>query len=369
MKQLKQIILPIQTGDEAIKANNIYDPRFYINSHLTTSSMSEEEQNNLFVARRQIGQIPPQLFQKPHPKRSVKSDNPPFSSPFYGKIGFGQIIMSSIEFAKNDNLKILGLTQNGNYFSFPQNSQPTSLLNLSVKPAFLSFCGSECFTVYLNHVISIDLHSGNVTDYKIVVFNNMTVVNGCSKFIVLGYNDSTAQIINRNTKKVTQLNLYRGKVTCLDISLNFGVVVIATEDGVITVADLYTGDTIRNIMVNFTVHQICITKTWGFIVTSSNDKSGQKFISCYTINGRFIRQKEAQSVADSIVTWSSTSGFDYIAVNLSGIVNFSEAFFLKFSPKYNRYSGKICRMEYSDKMKSLVVVRENGEYEIHPIQM
>ena len=80
MKQLKQIILPIQTGDEAIKANNIYDPRFYINSHLTTSSMSEEEQNNLFVARRQIGQIPPQLFQKPHPKRSVKSDNPPFSS-------------------------------------------------------------------------------------------------------------------------------------------------------------------------------------------------------------------------------------------------------------------------------------------------
>ncbi|EAY17919.1 hypothetical protein TVAG_225450 [Trichomonas vaginalis G3] len=183
----------------------------------------------------------------------------------------------------------------------------------------------------------------------------MTVINGCSKFIVLGYNDSTAQIINRNTKKVTQLNLYRGKVTCLDISLNFGVVVIATEDGVITVADLYTGDTIRNIMVNFTVHQICITKTWGFIVTSSNDKSGQKFISCYTINGRFIRQKEVQSVADSIVTWSSTSGFDYIAVNLSGIVNFSEAFFLKFSPKYNRYSGKICRMEYSDKMKSLVV--------------
>lgn len=344
-----------QLGEEAVKAYNVYDPKLYYGY--------QGDRVELTTTRKQIGQVPPQLFNRPHPKR-LKPDLPQLPPPVFGRLNVSdKVVMANFCGNKYDDAKFNCVLANGSFFS--QNAS-NPLLVTEDKLQHISFFGNEAFTIYENHVYSIDLLTGKLTDYKIIVFNNVTVIKGSKNIIVLGYLDSTAQIIDRKTQRVTQLNLYRGSVTAADISPSFGVVAIATDDGVITIAESSTGTTIRNIQVNAKCSALCITKSWGFIVAATQDKSGSKSICVFTINGRFIRTREVQSNADMIETWTSPSGFDYCIIVLAGIVNVCEAFYLNFSPKFNKYSTHVCRVEYNERFRAVCTVREFGEYEVFP---
>ena len=69
-----------QNGEKAIKANNTFLPEMYQNIWNNESLSDPIQRSQIEAIQCHVGQIPPQLFDNPHPKRMKKSLNKSFIS-------------------------------------------------------------------------------------------------------------------------------------------------------------------------------------------------------------------------------------------------------------------------------------------------
>ena len=289
-----------QQGEEAAKSLNVFHYLSYEGAvDIDKIENAVEKQSTISIIHN-FGQTPKQLFKKPHPKR-----NPLPSDVFYRFEKHYSQLTQSAAYLKDLN----GLSVSDTIIT------PTGHL-LAIGPQKLFLPGNS--TRYLewghfDHSIRIFQTDNN---RKIAVFESLHIgqvsnaVFADSDTLITGGEDKTVCIWTFSNGKKNAIDLksclrgHRGRITCLDASRPFSVIVSGSEDRTVIIWDLnrqqytksLTGhrNAITNISINHNNGDILTCdgidcKLWdinGELIASKDAGEGDNVCSCIVYQGK-----------------------------------------------------------------------------------
>jgi hypothetical protein len=107
---------------------------------------------------------------------------------------------------------------------------------------------------------------------------------------------------------------------------------------------------------------VAVTSGWGFVVVHSmviEKGITSFFLSVYTVNGEFIRQRPIKSEITCWSHWTSSAGFDYfVAATSEGDICTFEAFYLDLEKTILPRLSKIMSLQYEPADQLLAVFAE-----------
>jgi hypothetical protein len=348
--------------------------------------------------------LPHRLFANRHPHRVCHSwvrapfDHPivcqlPAVSIVYGSIRYKELFLYEVEYIETEG-NIVNVTVNlmnvENLREVAPRRSSADIIDdgmtfqsrISI-PNFSEFGAPLQCTSLGNLVAVIDCHkpsvalidvtTGSRTDLRFHHSSVISVYQDAGWLVTAGC-DAIVNVFSPTdrTFPLFSIPLYRDEITCCAISAEFNLIASGTRDGFLILSSLERGSHVHVIDLNGKrPSAVLITGAWGFvIVTATKLEAGnlEHSISVYSVNGIFIRQMVIQDAAISWTTWSSATGFDFLAFATGqGKLYSCEVFFLDFqsikSPKLN---GQVVNLRYHPRELGLLVLCSNAELLLVP---
>ena len=387
-----------QNGVDAYKSNNTFHPFMYSNvwNEYFNSNLIEELATNYQLTKdqqtkriKQIedilsdnGQIPLQLFTNPHPRKGTLlakrtstssingSKNIIITSPTAFKLSNDtQLVLSSFfmgkprGFAVTVNGKLLSIHIRGNTASVVSTDNidmsyfgtfSTTGIGISgfgdtlTNKSFVCTVGIGTSFMLYKPQEKIALRSGKVK----YLISHAAIDDA---FIATaGIQFTSFWKTNDLKNPVFTVVTYCEKISCVNLSASFDLIVSGTFDGFLQFISIKKQKSLRVIdLKNVIPLVIKITPSWGFVlVYGLTKKSKKRVLSLLTSNGLRIKQIEIDEALTGLTVYSTTSGFDYaIIATESGKLYHFEVFFLNIGESFYQSEFPI---------KSISYIKEDG---------
>lgn len=377
-----------QRGEEAEKANNLYEPKLLEDIWDVATEKFGEDSPLLMTLKtylKFLGQIPHRLFTKPHPKKNMN-----IKSVLTGTYTCNLQSMKSVIYANFDKLGRLvlvsedgiihflnELTSNQTFQVVEVDAQPISSKSIrqSVNKDCL-FCMGHDFIIATAKsasnffVLGLDKQVASTTPSP---HKEICSISADGPYLATSGTDNILNIYRSGfSKKIAySTHIYRETVTCMAVSETFKVIVSGTRDGGIIVTNLANGNTIMVLDVKGEPVKVAVTPSWGFIVALVCSESNFT-VSVFTINGDFVIEKAVRcdSLVTNMVSFASAHGFDYICVsNSKGRLLVAEVYTLQFNVYSTGISTGFVNIMYSLNTESIVLVEKSGKITYQPINI
>jgi len=364
-----------QKGEEARKSLNVYHYSLYEN--VWDSNIQFMEKEEIEAMMQFVGQIPPQLFFNKHPIRSIPSTNPKTERSSID-ISLSSYLCVHVFDCDSEEISIIGFNSNGTYESIVYSYGRIDEINTySIKSSVNSILGNEGLRVIPAFKNSFIIHNQSKI-FILNVFDNNSMIIPFHKSIISSISASEYSFSVSSDDMITTMYLkynipkheysirsFRDKIVCSAQSNRFGVLVLGSMDGFLSIITIDKGCTTRTINLNGEVPQkIWISHSWGFLIIwtkLSEFTKEENYLIVYSINGNLIRKIPIESPIAQLVTWSSYKGFDFMSfVTDNSKLWTAEVFYLNISNISTGISLPIHSMFYFKKLSKIVIFEKFG---------
>ena len=406
-----------QSGEKAEAAYNVYMRELYsdIWSYVDMRDACARAQTEALLS--DIGQIPPPLFDKPHPIRnprptvtlhpSMKTEpltKAPISAAHINivskqeaKIYFFtedkgicdsskydiEIIMNGLEAVPTATKRgpvVKGASMeksasmssqessmvhdssfgNMKRGSFREGSQAPLVSGVEVTP---SFSGDGFDIVHPDYPNMLNTIKKRESVIKITHNSDIIMTVSSGEWTLISDRDSSFSLYKANTLKFT-IPLFTSYVQTAYFNPNFNTAVCGTRDSSLIFCSLTTGYVTRTFKLPHAPEMILCTSSWGFVCVYSrcfSEGRSRFFISLYSVNGDFIRMQELEHAIVAWNSFSSPDGFDYIIMATEDMnLYIFEAFYLNPGASLTTTRSLAAAVNYSTDQHVAVVVTLDG---------
>ncbi|OHT15010.1 Beige/BEACH domain containing protein [Tritrichomonas foetus] len=407
-----------QRGEKAKQANNVFMKEMYDDVWTPENLSDPFTRAQIEAIQCHVGQVPPQLFDKPHPQRHKCNKPRCFISKEYSfEMPTSRLIVSSIDQSLLPTKRIISFAAvdlSGQLIevSIPLSSLVTKPEKRSLKTRKTSndinslrqnslklpseFVNSSqiskpCQTVRKDVYCKFSKHqfglvSANGYDVYIAHTNNgmanflihhrseiTHLASDGSKWIAIGDKDSNLTVYFKNEFKYS-IQTFTKSITCLSICFGFKQIVCGTSDGSLLFCSINDRSIVRVVDLDgYQPVKVLITKNWGFVVvymTKIDEGKLSHHLTLYSINGDLIRNVEIEHPIDRLLPYQSPDGFDYIIASddRNNLYSF-EAFYLNIKTPF--YLAKSCpsSMSFIPEENIAVHVLQDGSIIFIPFEI
>ncbi|OHT04387.1 hypothetical protein TRFO_28088 [Tritrichomonas foetus] len=410
-----------QRGQKAIDSMNVFMPEMYPDVWDTPKGQKFENRPDIEAVLEYIGQIPQQIFDKPHPIRSLKpnlenslkSNNKDektvlnYHIDCEAKIIMAKIIQQSEE---KSILTFLTIDKHGicqettlNFTSYKEkmnkkklnqqnkiskeklNKEQPRIRKLSeISHTKSSQCKEKLNKrkweyVYLNNthkflsvdkhqksdIFLVDIQTGN-TKRVIKQRNDIITMTTDNNLLVIANKDSKIAIYSlKDFKVIFSLPSFRDWIKCCFISHSFHSLICGTRDQSLMICSMTNHSLIRIVELNAKPIHCITTQSWGFHVIYSKKIVDGQFLhslSLYNINGYFIKEKEISVGIAAMIPLKDCKGFDFIlAVDVANQIYLFEAFYCDIGKPIYKTKKSIISMHYMHNEQVIVLLCKDGD--------
>ena len=314
-----------QKGEEAVKADNTYDPNMYQGYE----NENVEQRDNI---RKYVGQIPAQLFTAKHPQREMFIPKPVPLESFSGITTHDSPPLKICAVGnQSETMKIISLHVDGVLFLSKLSGEKKELwtcTNISTGSRFIGLNDNGTFFISPSDSSGIIAYSSATSSIiSLSARPHIAAVNCISSdnhFFVTGGRDASIalwKITDKNISVVSTSVVHNDTISAVFVSEQFGVVVGVSRDGMMTtfmLPDLrYIRSKDMELPPEYKAKSVVVTQCEGNIVISAekeSDDTQSTLFKTFTINGELISTNEFNFTTSSIVSVSTNTCFDRLLV-------------------------------------------------------
>lgn len=346
---------------------NIYSPFLY-EGYGPTETMGQEE---IDAGLMQCGQIPTQLFKKPHPKRKIIERSSAITSVQSCDLGFpvATVVAKSV---KRPELYLCGTDNSVSFVVFSFSHDKVSYTVKATSSNKRAKIPVPCFlTKHLlfgveetRHRVVVFNRKSQTRSLSNILFGDIQFVSCDDPILMAVGTDSTATFWRYDFLETPLfvIESTHGVYTCGCIRNSFDLAVLGSADGVLELISLQRRKVMMTVVMSgHTPHRILVSRSMGFIlVYSSSATEPGTFLTLFTVNGEKIKTVNF-GVSEKITgmeQFVDHKRFDYVMfATSSGKVYVFELYYMKPSIlmrnvgplgalHYDRKSGIV--MHFSD---------------------
>jgi hypothetical protein len=371
-----------QRGEKAVESMNVFLRDLYDDIWNTINIQDEAVRATTESRLAHVGQIPPQLFERPHPRRAParaskcfpvqKAMNLVKPGAVYCEvvIDHGRARLYSIDSQANCSLAAVAIAEafrNGAVVRHGTSVRRSSVQSTSTSENGLACAFSrEGFSYVANDTDVMSVKSS--ADPAEVRFRHRTAIVCISvdgDWTAVGDRDASFSAYERGQYKFS-IPIFTSSVRCLTVSDSFRLVVCGTRDGSLVLCALNSGIVTRTVTVaGRRPIRILITPGWGFILVYFREISDgllRHFLALYTVNGDLVREIEIDASVAVWSGWRDESGFDWVALALeNGACHVFEAFWLALGPALFDTRKAVVGIGFSCDLHAGVVALADGQ--------
>lgn len=402
-----------QMGQKAFDAHNVFKPQMYSNIWETEEGQDPINLVEIETTLSYVGQIPPQLFDKPHPARNPREcpsyrieekltvplritsnivcafiDNTDTSVCVRGMLENGEIMSSELVFAKDSDKKRESRSkksESGSAVNAPNVSlceKKLQKLETIYKPkqerqSKFAFVNSRvlCITSNVDHT---GLYLVGVEDDEVTPLKEQRlpvtslVTDGC---MIATTNIDGNIVTFEMTDVKCEVPTFKTRIKASAVSEGFHMFVCASSDGDLMFCSLNSNSFVRTVGLDGArVASILITPSWGFVVVQLKKIEKGRLIrslACYSVNGELIASNPIRRRLVCWHAWKSRKGFDYIvAADDENSIYVCEAYYCKVGERIagdrTKLPAKIIRLHYLVAQSTIVVLYNDGTIQFVP---
>jgi hypothetical protein len=389
-----------QKGEQAALANNVFKREFYEDIWDITDPGDVPGQIRAEALLRDVGQIPPQLFDKPHPaKQALASSDTTQLGKASVPVNISRVL-STYLFCNERELHVHVIDQllktynlsyqivdimKGFVMGFPvgrRGSVQRIRRLLYTEEAKVPIVREEpghdenrisCFNGKSFDFVgdrSNELMTGN-SELKIQHRNAIVAVASERDWTVIADRDSSLAVY-RSKEFQFSIPIFTGLGHSLSIVGKFQLIVCGTDDGALLFCSLNKGVVTRIVPLQRERGiSVLVTNGWGFVLVYSQsfgEKEGAKhYLRLFTVNGDPVRHVEINSRVVAWSTFTSVDGFDFVAMGLEdGGCYVFEAFYLTIGKSCFRSRSPAIGITFSSSLNVGIVATRDGNLTFFP---
>ena len=356
-----------QRGKLAEQANNLYNPNLYESIWTKENLKDPMKRASIEAAMCHVGQLPPQIFTAPHPRRQPKAQLPMIKE--IANIHFeSKPVLASLITVFDDYVNVL--YSDGERVKLVQcmfaTNEVREVYSLDF-PGVSYISNSEILLTTKGKLAKIENNERVI--YVEESLTSISHVTSCQRYHAIVSDEATLNLAGFRLRSV--IPFYGECITCVSLSLNFCEVVCGTISGNIVYCSLSEATKVNAVPCeDFIPTHITITPSWGFVVvTGFKEENGAKTFSynVYNINGKLLKRGDKLSSEVSCITsWSDDKGFDYVCIGCEdGKVFVGEAFY-GFNAKARRCYSRVVSLTHCKDPECVISITENGALHFIP---
>jgi hypothetical protein len=396
-----------QRGERAEEANNVFLRTSYEDVWSFIDVRNADERAGVEAVLSHVGQVPAQLFDRPHPKRDPRPNYDRNRMPQVVPAGVSSVLYAGFVLVKSE-LKIYFLDENfkasskefdsGQLVKPPPTPRrhgsiaisrtstrallPTSPLisrrasdlhnsaRAVVKPVALFGFNKGVFRVVKPECDEVLVIRTSSTGSTIKHRGRIVSLAVTGDWTAVGDRDSAFALYNRHELQFL-IPIFTSSVRCCAIRPDFQLTVCGTRDCSLIFCSMNRGYVTRIIQLgDLNPILVAITHGWGFIcVYARQVKEGvlKHILVLYTVNGDVIRQTEIPSAVQAWTTFKDADGFDYIVLALTDLNCYLfEAFYLDLGDPIHSIKSAAVVVSYFLEIQMLVIVSVDGLIDFVP---
>jgi hypothetical protein len=350
-------------GYKQTDPDNSYPPEMYESIWTKQTLNDPARRAEIEAAMCHIGQLPPIVFNSPHPKRNVRKTTSTLSQTVIVDLSLGPVATAlwrskrEFVYVRDRELHIFSVD-----FAAGAHCVHSESVDL---PGSVSGIGSGRKTnvsilFATGRMMTFD---GDVLSPLFPELSNISVFAASNRcFAVV----SDAAMLNLVGPRLNfAIPFYGNPISCCDISHHFGIAVCGVA-GSIVISALFEGTKLNVVTLgaDYKPMKVLITRSWGFIVTYAavtiaGKTTNRLFV--HTVNGKLIRAAPITFSITAWCTWKSRRGFDFVMVaNDLGKLSVFEAFYLNIGESFHRCCETAVTVTYRPEHSVAVVVLRDG---------
>ena len=349
-------------GQNAIDVFNVLSPLLYPDVW-KNPSVELSDPNLIVTTLQKSGQMPPQIFDAPHPTRAKSST--PVAVLLQDAFGKSSVVTSVVK-GDTKALKFLSLFADGTFATHVVKNG-SSVESKSIDPRI------DVTKFVVAHASGISILSD--TFYSIVNFKGackthdiaLNVAFASTDGVNVAYCTRDGDIwfmkgANIETQRRV-CGVYYEKPASMATSTDFDILAIGTFNGSILFYSLSSHvfrfkATISEEMV----HRILVTQGWGFVLAYTG-----KRLHLFSVNGALLKSIDIVTPITAWCTWKSRKGFDYLALaDQKGVLYVMEVFEMTLGKPVHLCGGKAVSLCYLAETSQIAVVTCEGKYSLIP---
>lgn len=347
-------------------AGTLYSPNTYESIWTKENLKDSAARASIEAAMCHIGTMPPQLFSQKHVKRNSRIPRSILTTQQSGVVMQGPISCAVLRVKERKCSAVLSGTKSVRSITVYINEQ-TGTLDIPRKFKFdHQIPDIKAITrdyVYLgnNGRVSILNRDGTWNEIDPAAFNGVSLASSSGGYhaFVTGYG-CTLSVFGPSVKYT--MPFYGERITCIDISREFGTIVCGTAKKNIVFVNFFEQAKINVVKIDFVPRFICIAPTLGHICAA-----GGSHFYVMDINGRKIGQCPKLGTVTSLHSYANEDGFDFFVAGCEdGKVYTSESYRAFQSCTVNRCGNKVIATAHSELPYSTICITENGSVHYFP---
>ena len=405
-----------QRGEKAKKANNVFMPQMYDDIWTPTNLNNPSTRAEIEAILCHVGQVPPQMFDKPHPVRvPARQVSPILDKPVLLKLD-GHLIMaesyvagpkiiiayvdanghSLVSSFTTEQLARIAIAEDGNKrhhraqsldFLYSTKPKKENISNIpkenvvSTKPikllAQLDLTNRHLIqplrngTWMMTGSTPTELYmirpSTGTAQFLLKEKSDIRCIAGDGEAIIVANDDAVLSVYDTRNLARPRYTIpsFTNQIQCCDVSGDYHLIVCGMRNGSLLLCSLNDGSIVRIVDLHgCRPRSVMVTKGWGFIVvylTKIDSGKLTNHIALYSVNGEFLRMTD---IGSSVATWTSyqsADGFDYIVMadNTSNIYHY-EAYYLSVGPPLYALSSRVLTLSFALDHSLITAVSDDG---------
>ncbi|EAY08792.1 Beige/BEACH domain containing protein [Trichomonas vaginalis G3] len=366
-----------QNGQKAIEADNVFDPSMYETFVVKDSDIALKLHTE--TVRKEVGQIPTQMFFEPHKQRNVVKNSFQILKEISINLGemqsLGWIVSQQVD--SKLSLKVI-MFSNSNLDIFYKINLGTS--DFDVEERFqapvknFEHMAAKSF----EKIFTYDIENNTISSFnyfKKTVKNSEQLygfVNNLStdgNYVSVASDDGTILILDSDTlQTVFRLSTYGDSPILIDINSVFDLVVVSTELGSLHFISLHHQSILRTVYLQGKISLLKISPGWGFVLVYVVRGEESEF-RLYSMNGELIRSSVMTDQIKDIVLYSDRNGFDFcICLTQKWKVFTFELFYLMQQTKILFYGNfPLMKIEFVKDINCVICFGKKSKVVVVPI--
>ena len=410
-----------QSGEKATAAHNVFIREIYpdIWDHVDLNDPKARAQTEALLCH--VGQIPPQLFDKPHPMRNARKkvtlyprrkhevlSKEPISEAFIQitdsqlvkayymtedfKVGVGEYKIGSLMATPAPSIpkKVTKEGRTASITGAPPSDRvvsDSSFPNLAKHSSTRDGSMSRLAAVFETMNVSFSGDGFNIVQTKpnelmtaktdgihLRIKHNSQILLSAADgpWTLIADRDSSFSLYRNNVLKFS-IPLFTSSVKSACVNSKFNMAVCGTHDCSLMFCSLSNGYVTRCVKITRTPDLVLCTPSWGFVCVHSirfDEGRSRYFLCLYTANGDLIREREIEEAITVWNTFSTPDGFDYIILGTEGMKCYVfEAFYLELGKPFYNSKSLLAAIQYSTGTNVAVLVTIDGIIEFLPLAL
>ncbi|EAX95522.1 Beige/BEACH domain containing protein [Trichomonas vaginalis G3] len=364
--------------------DNKYLPGMYSDIYQKIPENEPRKLKEIENVKKLIGQIPPQLFDKPHPVKKNYVNPKAVKSEVKSHIDVKSDVIFT--YFANKDIGVQGFTvlSDGSISRILLNTFSKDILSISLSSRFKTV--GNCFSFCLNsqlflmakedgHITIIDCGMEQTTIELERHIGSVNCLSVDGNYMVSGGNDTAINVWNlsKNREKILilfSLPTFRAEIVSIDVCQSFGICAALTSDGALFIVSINYGDVRKIVDLGRNPTKVIISKSWCFIAVFSSaviESKSVNFLTVYSINGEKLNENELNFDVSCVCTMTTPKGFDYLIIcDTNGNIFLSETFYANVELIFRKKVNNIVSISYLNERDCICFATKDGTIGVIP---